>query len=286
MSGRLVVVGTPIGNLGDLSPRAVEVLGEADVVACEDTRRTGRLLSAAGIAAPKLVVVNEHTETSVAASLVARAAAGAIVALVTDAGMPSISDPGAGVVAAAVEASVDVSVVPGPTAASAALAASGLPSARWIFEGFLPRKGSARAQRLRAVAAEQRTAILYEAPHRMVRSIDDLRAICDPDRRVVFGREITKLHEEWFRGTLDTASAWLDENEPRGEFVIVLDGAAPPPDATDDDLRTALADERSAGASTRDAVAAVTERFGVAKRRVYDLAVASNSSASVDGGVD
>ncbi|MDE0802931.1 MAG: 16S rRNA (cytidine(1402)-2'-O)-methyltransferase [Acidimicrobiales bacterium] len=272
MTGRLVVVGTPIGNLGDLSPRAIEVLGEADVVACEDTRRTGRLLSAAGIAAPRLVVVNEHTETAAASSLIERLRAGATVVLVTDAGMPSVSDPGAGVVAAAVDASVDVSVVPGPTAASAALAGSGLPSARWVFEGFLPRKGAARTHRLRAVAAEQRTVILYEAPHRMVRTIDDLCSRCDGDRRVVFGREITKLHEEWFRGTLESAVVWLDEKEPRGEFVIVLDGAAPPPDATDDDLRAALAAERSDGASTRDAVAAVTDRFGVAKRRVYDLA--------------
>lgn len=272
MTGRLVVVGTPIGNLGDLSPRAAEVLGEADVIACEDTRRTGRLLSAAGIAAPKLVVVNEHTESNTAAPLIERVRAGEVVVLVTDAGMPSVSDPGAGVVAAAVDADVDVSVVPGPTAASAALAASGLPSARWVFEGFLPRKGSGRTERLRALAAEQRTAIVYEAPHRMVRTVDDLRAHCAGDRRVVFGREITKLHEEWFHGTLDAAVAWLAEHEPRGEFVIVLEGAAPPPGATDDDLLVALAAERANGASTRDAVAAVTDRFGVAKRRVYDLA--------------
>lgn len=273
MTGRLVVVGTPIGNLGDLSPRAEEVLREADVVACEDTRRTGRLLAAAGIDAPKLVVVNEHTEDSAAAPLIDRVRDGATVALVTDAGMPSVSDPGAGVVAAAVAAGLDVSVVPGPTAASAALAASGLPSARWVFEGFLPRKGAGRAERIRAVAAEQRTAILYEAPHRMVRTVDDLVAACAGDRRVVFGREITKLHEEWFRGTLESAVSWLDEHEPRGEFVIVLEGAQPPPEATDDELRAALAAERASGASTRDAVAAVTERFGVAKRRVYDLAL-------------
>lgn len=272
MSGRLVVVGTPIGNLGDLSPRASEMLGDADVIACEDTRRTGRLLSAAGITAPKLVVVNEHTETAAASSLVERVQDGATVVLVTDAGMPSVSDPGAGVVAAMVDAGLDVSVVPGPTAASAALAASGLPSARWVFEGFLPRKGSGRTERLRALAIEQRTAILYEAPHRMVRTVDDLASVCAGERRVVFGREITKLHEEWFRGTLDEAVVRLGEHEPRGEFVIVLDGAAPPPEATDDDLRAALAAERASGASTRDAVAAVTERFGVAKRRVYDLA--------------
>ncbi len=272
MTGRLVVVGTPIGNLGDLSPRAAEVLAAADVLACEDTRRTGRLLSAVGIVAPKLVVVNEHTEATAAAGLVDRARDGATVVLVTDAGMPTVSDPGAGVVDAMVTAGIEVSVIPGPTAASAALAASGLPSGRWVFEGFLPRKGSGRTARLSAVAGEERTVILYEAPHRMVRTIDDLLVVCDPARPVVFGREITKLHEEWFRGTLGAGAAWLDAHEPRGEFVVVLGGAAPPPEVTDEDIRVALESERDGGASTRDAVAAVVDRFGVAKRRVYDLA--------------
>ncbi len=272
MSGRFVVVGTPIGNLGDLSPRAAEILGDADVIACEDTRRTGRLLSVIGVEAPKLVVVNEHTEVDAADGLVGRAIDGAVVALVTDAGMPTVSDPGSSLVEAMVAAGVEVSVVPGPTAASSALAASGLPAGRWVFEGFLPRKGSGRAERLRSLASEERTVVLYEAPHRMVRTVDDLLAMSAPDRRVVFGREITKLHEEWFRGTLVEGAEWLAAHEPRGEFVIVLDGAAPPPEATDDDIATALADERAGGASTRDAVAAVTERLGVSKRRVYDLA--------------
>ncbi len=272
MTGRLVVVGTPIGNLGDLSSRALEVLSGADVIACEDTRRTGRLLSVAGIDAPRLVVVNEHTESTAAVGLVDRALAGAEVVLVSDAGMPTVSDPGAATVASMLAAGVEVSVVPGPTAASAALAASGLPSSRWVFEGFLPRKGSGRSGRLAEVATEERTVILYEAPHRMVRTVNDLLARCAPERRVVIGREITKLHEEWFRGTLGDGAGWLSDNEPRGEFVIVLAGAEPPPAATDDDLRAALAEERAAGSSTRDAVAAVTDRFGVAKRRVYDLA--------------
>ena len=272
MTGRLVVVGTPIGNLDDLSPRAAEVLGQADVVACEDTRRTGRLLSAIGVDAPKLVVVNEHTEAGAASGLVDRALAGAVVVLVTDAGMPTVSDPGSSLVEAMVAAGVDVSVVPGPTAASSALAASGLPAGRWVFEGFLPRKGSGRTERLRSVASEERTIVLYEAPHRLERTVADLLDVCAADRRVVFGREITKLHEEWFRGTLVEGADWLALNEPRGEFVIVLDGAAPPPAAPYDDIVAALADERAGGASTRDAVAAVTDRLGVSKRRVYDLA--------------
>ena len=272
MTARLVVVGTPIGNLGDLSPRAVETLGGADVIACEDTRRTGRLLQAAGIERVPFVVVNDHTETEVAPALVARMVMGETVALVTDAGMPGVSDPGSELVASAVAAGVGVSVIPGPTAATAALAASGLPSGRWVFEGFLPRKGATRTARLAELAGETRTVVLYEAPHRVVRTIDDLREAVGADRAVVLARELTKLHEEWFRGTLDAAAGWLADHEPRGEFVIVLGGGDPPADATDDELRVALDEAMAAGATTRDAVAAVAEAFGAPKRRVYGLA--------------
>lgn len=273
MTGRLVVVGTPIGNLGDLSPRAVETLAGADVVACEDTRRTGRLLEAAGIGRVKLVVVNDHTETGAAAGIVERIRAGETVALVTDAGMPAVSDPGAELVAAVAAADLAIAVVPGPTAASAALAGSGLASGRWVFEGFLPRKGSARNERLAVLAAETRTSIVYEAPHRVARTVADLAASCSPDRPVVLARELTKLHEEWFRGTLADATAWLDDHEPRGEFVVVLGGGQPPPEPDDDDILAALDVERAGGASTRDAVAAVVDRLRVPKRRVYALAI-------------
>jgi len=267
----LVLVGTPIGNLEDLAPRAVRVLAEADVVLCEDTRRTGRLLAAAGIDRRELVVVNDHTERRAARELVGRARSGAVVALVTDAGMPGVSDPGDDVVSAFVAADLAVEVVPGPTAATTALAGSGLPTGRFAFEGFLPRKGSGRTERLAAVAAEERTVVLYEAPHRAERTIADLVEACGGDRPVAIGRELTKLHEEWFRGDLAGAAAWLAA-EPKGEFVIVLGGAEPPAEATDDELRAALDEELAAGASTRDAVAAVVSRYGVPKRRVYDLA--------------
>jgi 16S rRNA (cytidine1402-2'-O)-methyltransferase len=271
----LVVVGTPIGNLGDLAPRAVEALRDADVVACEDTRRTGRLLEAAGIGRRPLVVVNDHTERRAARDLVQRMRAGETVALVTDAGMPAVSDPGAELVALAVRAGVDVSVVPGPTAATAALAVSGLPSGRWVFEGFLPRKGADRAERIDALVAETRTAVLYEAPHRIRRTVDDLLAACGPDRQVALARELTKLHEEVVRGSLAQVAGWLEAHEPRGEFVVVLGGGDPPPAASDDDLRAALAAAHAAGASTRDAVAEVAREHGVPKRRVYDLATRS-----------
>ncbi|MBX3312853.1 MAG: 16S rRNA (cytidine(1402)-2'-O)-methyltransferase [Actinobacteria bacterium] len=273
--GRLVLVGTPIGNLGDLSPRAVEALAAADLVCCEDTRRTGRLLQHAGVRAPGLLVVNDHTEAGAVERVLARLAAGEVVTVVSDAGMPGISDPGEQLVHAAVEAGFAVEVVPGPSAAVTALVASALPAGRFVFEGFLPRKGSGRTERLAAIAAERRTVVLYEAPHRVARTIDDLTAACGPDRRVVLARELTKLHEEVWRGTLGDAVAHLAEREPRGEHVVVLDGAPPPPEVDDPAIVEALAVARAEGASTRDAVAAVASELGVARRRVYDLATGS-----------
>ena len=194
--GVLVLVGTPIGNLGDLSPRAAEALAGADVVCCEDTRRTGKLLAHAGIPRPTLVVVNEHTEEREVPRIVERLGRGERVALVSDAGMPGISDPGERLVAAAVAAGHAVEAVPGPSAGLTALVVSGLPTGRFVFEGFLPRKGSSRRERLAAVSAEPRTAVLYEAPHRLARTLEDLAAACGPDRRVVVARELTKLYEQ------------------------------------------------------------------------------------------
>lgn len=270
--GRLILVGTPIGNLGDLTPRAIETLASADLVCCEDTRRTGRLLQHAGIRAAALRVVNDHTEEAAVADIVARLGRGERVAVVSDAGMPGISDPGERLVVAAVAGGFVVEVVPGPSAAISALVASGLPAGRFVFEGFLPRKGSGRTERLAALAPERRTVVLYEAPHRVARTLADLSAACGPDRRVVLARELTKLHEESWRGTLAEAIARVAEVEPRGEYVLVLDGAPVPDDVTDEAIVVALAEERALGASTRDAVAAVTSAFAVPKRRVYDLA--------------
>ena len=270
--GRLVLVGTPIGNLGDLTPRAVQVLASADLVCCEDTRRTGRLLLHAGIRAAALRVVNDHTEESAVADVVARLTRGEVVAVVSDAGMPGISDPGERLVAAAVQADVVVEVVPGPSAAITGLVASGLPAGRFVFEGFLPRKGSGRTSRLAELSGERRTVVLYEAPHRVARTLADLAEACGGGRRVVLARELTKLHEETWRGTLDDALARVAEIEPRGEYVLVLDGAPAPDAVTDDDIVAALAAARAGGASTRDAVAQVVDALGVAKRRAYDLA--------------
>ena len=271
-AGALVLVATPIGNLGDLSPRATAELTRADAIACEDTRRTGRLLAHFGIDRPKLLVVNDHTEQAAVTEVLARLGRGERVAVVTDAGMPGISDPGEQLVAAAAAAGHVVEVVPGPSAAINGLVASGLPTGRFVFEGFLPRKGSGRSQRLAELAGERRTIVLYEAPHRLARTLADLAAALGADRPVVLARELTKLHEEIWRGSLSEGIDRCAEVEPRGEYVLVVEGAPAPVAATDDDLVAAVATEIAAGRSTRDAVTVVAGRFGVSRRQVYDLA--------------
>ena len=270
--GALVLVGTPIGNLGDLAPRAVDALRSADTICCEDTRRTGRLLQHAGVERSRLVVVNDHTEAHEVPGVVARLSRGERVAVVSDAGMPGISDPGERLVRAAVAAGHGVEVVPGPSAALAALVTSGLPAGRFVFEGFLPRKGSGRTERLGAVASEPRTVVLYEAPHRLARTVADLVDACGPDRRVAVARELTKLHEEVWRGSLGDALAWVRVAAPKGEIVLVLEGAPAPGPPDDGALVDALRDELAAGATARDAARAVAARLGVPRRRVYDLA--------------
>jgi 16S rRNA (cytidine1402-2'-O)-methyltransferase len=272
MSGALVLVATPIGNLDDLSPRAVATLAAADVVVCEDTRRTGRLLAAAGVSARRLLAVHDHNEAGQVGTVLDRLAAGETVAVVTDAGMPGISDPGERLVRAAAAAGHVVQVVPGPTAAVAGLVASGLPTGRFVFEGFLPRSGSGRRGRLEALAGERRTMVLYEAPHRVARTLADLAAALGGDRRVALARELTKLHEETWRGSLADAVARCDEVEPRGEYVVVVEGAPEPEVASDDVLTEAVASRVAAGLSTRDAVAEVAADYGVPRRRVYSLA--------------
>lgn len=269
----LVLVGTPIGNLGDLAPRAVEALRGADAICCEDTRRTGRLLQHARVDRRPLVVVNDHTEVHAVAGVLERLARGERVAVVTDAGMPGISDPGERLVRAAVDAGFVVEVVPGPSAAVTALVASGLPTGRYAFEGFLPRKGSGRSARLADVAADRRTTVLYEAPHRLARTLTDLAAACGAGRHVAVGRELTKLHEEVWRGSLQAACAWVAERVPRGEVVLVLEGAPEPVGPSDDDIDAAVRARLDAGDSPRDASATVAAELGVGKRRAYAAAL-------------
>ena len=285
--GTLVIVGTPIGNLGDLSPRAADELARADAIACEDTRRTGRLLSLSGIKGPRLLVTNEHTERDRIGDVLDRLHRGQRVALVSDAGMPTIADPGRHLIDAVAAAGYRVDVVPGPVAAIAALSASGFAADRFVFEGFVPRKGAARADRLSAVALEQRTVVLYEAPQRVQRTITDLISHCGPDRAAVLAREITKLHEEVVRGSLGQLAEHLERHGAKGEFVIVVEGAKHERQSVDDAwLEEALQAAVDRGLSRRDAVIEVVAASGEPKRRVYDLANQLGSTAIADPSED
>ena len=272
-SGTLTLVATPIGNLSDISPRAVEALQAADVVCCEDTRRTGMLLQHLGISGKKYIVINEHTEFDACDEVVGKLLGGIEVALVSDAGTPGISDPGERLVKAAVLAGITVSSIPGPSALTMALVMSGLSTSRFVFEGFLPRSGAERTERLAMATTESRTTIYYEAPHRLIKTLSDLTTACGAVRRVVIARELTKLHEEIWRGTLQDANMRFSETEPRGEFVIILEPAKPPAPPTNDELLEAIRAEIAKGVSRKDSAARVSARFGVAKRTVYELAL-------------
>lgn len=266
----LFLVGTPIGNMGDLSPRAVEVLRAVGLVCCEDTRRTGLMLNNLGIEAT-LMRLDEHTEVMSIPRVLDALNDGRDVALVSDAGTPAISDPGAKLVAAIVESRHVVTAVPGASAALAALTISGLPTDRFAFEGFVPRSGSERTERLMALARDSRTTVIFEAPHRIERTLDDLIASCGGERMVAVCRELTKLHEEVSRGSLAEVRSRL--GEPRGEYVIVLGGAPAMVGATADDIDRMLRHELANGASTRDAAATVAEMTGESRKALYTRAL-------------
>jgi 16S rRNA (cytidine1402-2'-O)-methyltransferase len=277
-SGKLVLVATPIGNLGDLSPRAAEALRDADAIACEDTRHTRKLLSAQNILGKRLLAVHEHNESDAARGLVALAEQGQRIALVSDAGMPAISDPGSVVVSAFIDAGLPVECVPGPSAFVVALALSGLPCDRFTFEGFLPAKGSGRRSAVAALSTEPRTSVLYESPHRLVRTIAELAEVLGGERRISLSRELTKRFEDTWRGTLNEAVLHLADAPPRGEFVIVIEGAGQmeeggPAELDDAELLRRVDVHRAAGMRTRDAVDAVVAESGAPRKRVYALAV-------------
>jgi 16S rRNA (cytidine1402-2'-O)-methyltransferase len=273
-SGALLVVATPIGNLGDLTVRAAEVLRTADLVLSEDTRRTGRLLAHVGSEVPQRSL-HEHNERERVDDVVARISAGATVALVTDAGTPLVSDPGLAVVRGCIAAGLAVVPVPGASAPLAALVASGLATDRFTFEGFLPRRGRARAERLAELADEPRTAVLFIAPHRAAEDLADFAAACGDDRPAVLCRELTKLHEEVRRGTLATLRDGV--GEVRGEVTLVVAGAPAPAglDAPAAGDVAAVAARVAAGASTRDAVAAVAAERGLPRRALYAAVLAA-----------
>lgn len=272
--GKLVLCATPIGNLEDVTLRLLRVLAEAQVVACEDTRRTRKLLTHHGVQVARLVTYNEANERRRAPELLQMIRRGATVALVSDAGMPGLSDPGYRLVKACTDEDLPVEVVPGPTAAISALALSGLPPSRFVFEGFLPRKKGDRQRRLEALRDEERTLVIYESPHRVEAALTDLAAAWGP-RPAALARELTKMHEEVRRGTLDELVEGVKKDPPRGEIVLVIGGRlqrdreVDPPSLARDARK--LMDE---GMDRRAAMQEVARAAGVPRRAVFDALVA------------
>ena len=278
--GALYVVGTPIGNLGDFSPRARETLEEADFIAAEDTRVTLKLLNHFGIKKP-LISYFEHNKLEHGPLIVARLQEGQTCALVSDAGMPAVSDPGETLVAACAQENIPVYVVPGPTAAVSALAISGLPTGRFTFEGFLSVNKRSRKEHLEAVANEDRTMIFYEAPHKLRKTLSDFSKVFGADRRVALCRELTKVHEEVWRTTLGEAAAHYREKEPRGEFVLVIEGRERPTVQEEEytlEEAAALARElASSGLSASEAAKQAAQQTGFKKSQLYSALLGKGS---------
>ncbi len=273
-TGRVVLVGAPLGNIGDASTRLREALASADLIAAEDTRRLARLVRDLEITVRgRVVSYFEGNDERRTPELIEALAAGAVVAVVTDGGMPSVSDPGYRLVHAAVAAGFPVTAVPGPSAVTTALAVSGLPSDRFVFEGFLPRTGSNRRSRLRELAAEPRTLVFFEAPHRIADSLADLATTFGADRPAAVCRELTKTYEEVRRATLAELTTWAQEGDLRGEITVVVGGAPDRPTQrpADAEVRAAVVAREAVGDSRRDAIQTVADDYGLKKRDVYAL---------------
>ncbi|MEU6111529.1 16S rRNA (cytidine(1402)-2'-O)-methyltransferase [Streptomyces albidoflavus] len=279
-TGTLVLAGTPIGDTADAPPRLAAELERADVIAAEDTRRLRRLTQALGVhTTGRVVSYFEGNESARTPELVEELAQGARVLLVTDAGMPSVSDPGYRLVAAAVERGLRITAVPGPSAVLTALALSGLPVDRFCFEGFLPRKAGERLGRLREVADERRTLVYFEAPHRLAATLEAMAEVFGADRRAAVCRELTKTYEEVKRDGLGALAAWAAEGV-RGEITIVVEGApeAGPADLDDAELVRRVRDREEAGERRKEAIAAVAAEAGLPKRQVFDAVVAAKNA--------
>ena len=270
----LYLVGTPIGNLSDMSPRAEEVLTQADVIACEDTRVTGILLKEKGIEAKKLFCYQEHNKAAKGPVLIDMMKQGLTVAQVSDAGMPAISDPGEDLVRLAVEAGIEVSVIPGPVAAVSALAISGLSTRYYHFEGFLPQESKKRRDRLEALKAYGETIVLYEAPHRIQKLIEELEGAGFGDKKASFCRELTKKYEKVIRLTVSEARAYFEQNAPRGEFVVCLEPLASSTGPKGEAAGTCDADTLiklllDKGMPTKDIAQVVSKATGLGKKEMY-----------------
>ena len=274
MSGKLTLCATPIGNLDDMSPRAVEALRDAAIVACEDTRRARKLFSHFGLGVREMVVYNEATEQRKAVDLVKKIAVGMNVVLISDAGMPGLSDPGYRLVSLCIEQGLSVSVIPGPNAALSALVISGLPPGRFVFEGFLPRKSGERRRRFDSLKDEPRTLLFYESPHRIAETLQDMLDVLG-DRPMALARELTKMYEEVRRGDISEVLEGVQEDPPRGEIVVVVQGAVrdskPEPDA--DELAEMARALMGDGVSRKEAMALVAREVGVSKKKVFDALV-------------
>jgi 16S rRNA (cytidine1402-2'-O)-methyltransferase len=280
--GILYLVATPIGNLEDITARALRILREADLIAAEDTRVTRKLLAHFDIHTP-LTSYHAHTSDEKSDSLVEKLTAGKTIALVSDAGTPAISDPGTELVAAAIAEGIRVEPIPGASAVIAALIASGLPTGRFLFEGFLPRTKPARRERLLAASRETRTVVFYEAPTRIRELLADLLKVCHPDRRVAAAREVTKKFEEFVRGSLTEVQAHFADHEPRGEFVVVLEGSSETAVPESDDApntETLLRAALEQGLSARDAARDIAKRTGEPRNEIYALAMRLKDSTA------
>lgn len=274
MSGTLYLVPTPIGNLGDISPRCADILAQADFIAAEDTRVSIKLLNHLGLKKP-MVTYHRHNKETGGQAVLDRLLSGESCALVTDAGTPAISDPGEELVALCARAEVPVVALPGPCALVTALAVSGLPTGRFTFEGFLAMNKKNRRTHLEALVQEERTMLFYEAPHKLTATLADLRETFGPERRIALCRELTKLHEEIRRTTLGEAAAFYQENPPKGEFVLVVRGAEPvrEREASLEDGLVLVDKLRGEGLSLRDAVRRAARELGLSRNQLYDLAV-------------
>lgn len=269
------MVATPLGNLGDLSPRAAETLAKVRLIAAEDTRSAQTLLARAGARTP-CTSYFEGNEAARTVELLARLAAGDDVALISEAGLPGVSDPGERLIARAVEAGITVEVVPGPSASLTALVGSGLPAGRFTFWGFLPRAGGERTAELAKLKSREETLIFYEAPSRTAATVSDLAESLGGDRRACVARELTKLHEEWQRGTLAELAARLAEHPPRGEVTIVVAGAAAPAEAemSVEQIEAEVDRRLGKGESAKEIAAALALETGRPRRQLYQIAIA------------
>jgi 16S rRNA (cytidine1402-2'-O)-methyltransferase len=276
----LYLVGTPIGNLGDMTMRGLQVLRDVDTIAAEDTRHTGKLLHHFQIKTPQ-ISYHQHNEQQRIPELIGQLESGKSIALVTDAGMPGISDPGYLIVSACVAAGIRVIPIPGVTAVVTAVSASGLPSDRFVFEGFLPVKGQERRDRLESVSGEPRTLVFYESPHRLRQTLADFATTFGADRQIVIGRELTKLHEEFWRGNIGDAIEHYTQTEPQGEYAIVLAGAhVSQPTLSDEAIDRALIELMLNGTSRSQASRIVAEQISQSRRYVYQLALAIDLDAA------